>query len=61
MLFVGRYVPKPNHFIKGMVGFQFHFNRLNGVKKSSTYRDRALNIEAALMPKVALSCVDLFK
>ena len=32
-MLVDRYVPKTNHFIKLMVGFQFHFNRFNGVEK----------------------------
>ena len=33
LMFVDRYVPKTNHFVKLMVGFQFHFNRCNGVEK----------------------------
>ena len=34
-MFVGRNVTKTNplHFVKVIVGFQFHFNRLNGVEK----------------------------
>ena len=32
-MFVARYVPKTNHFVKLVVGFQFHFNRFNGVEK----------------------------
>ena len=33
-MFVDRYVPKTNiHFVKLMVGFQFLFNRFNGVEK----------------------------
>ena len=51
-MFVYRYVPKTNHFIKLMVGFQFHFNRLNGVEKIDEKYD---NIHPhALNEKIAL-------
>ena len=33
-MFVDRYVPKTYHVVKLMVGFQFHFDRFNGVEKT---------------------------
>ena len=28
-----RYLPQTNHFVKVVVGFEFHFNQCNGLEK----------------------------
>ena len=54
-MFVDRYVPKKKkqsalHFVKLMVGFQFHFNRFNGVEKIVDEKND--NIHASIYPSI---------
>ena len=45
---VDRYIQKSNHFVKLIVGFQFHFNRFNGVEK--TVDEKNDNIHPSIHP-----------
>ena len=49
-MFVDRYIPKTNHFVKLMVGFQFHFNRFNCVEKIVDEKNN--NIHPAIHPYI---------
>ena len=53
-MFEGRYVQTTFHFVKVMVGFKFHFNRLNVVENIVDEKKGDIHIPACTNEKISL-------